>query len=64
MQKYSPFRDTKAALREFFHFYRPHRKLFILDMCCAFLVALVDVLFPYLTRRILYVHIPAFFSGL
>ncbi len=59
MQKYSPFRDSLAAIREFFHFYKPHRKLFVLDMCCAFLIALVDVLFPYLTRRILYVYIPA-----
>ncbi|MBR1707993.1 MAG: ABC transporter ATP-binding protein [Clostridia bacterium] len=46
------------TIRSFFSFYRPHLGLFILDMFCAFLVALIDVLFPYFTRRILYDYIP------
>ena len=51
-------RNLYASLREFFSFYKPHLHLFALDMFCAFMVALIDVLFPYLTRQILYQYIP------
>ena len=33
-------------------------RLFLLDMACALLIALVDVLFPVVTRRVLYDYIP------
>ena len=52
------FRHKAGMLRDFFSFYRPHLKLFVLDMLCAFMVALIDVMFPYLTRQILYQYIP------
>lgn len=37
-------------LKIFFSFFRPHRRLFILDMSCAFLICLVDLGFPLLSR--------------
>ena len=48
----------RGALREFAAFYKPHLGLFTLDMLCALLIALVDILFPAVTRRVLYDYIP------
>lgn len=48
----------KGALREFAAFYKPHMRLFLLDMFCALLIALADILFPVFTRKILYEYIP------
>ncbi|MBS4539107.1 ABC transporter ATP-binding protein [Clostridium sp. D2Q-11] len=39
-------------LRKFASYYGPHKKLFILDMVCAFLIAAIDLVFPMVTRRI------------
>lgn len=47
-----------GALREFAAYYKPHMRLFLGDMACALLIALVDVLFPVVTRRVLYTYIP------
>lgn len=37
-------------LKLFASYYRPHWKLFLLDMLCAFFVTVVDLTFPYLSR--------------
>ena len=47
------FRET-SALRIFLSYFRPHRRLFILDMCCALLIALIDLAFPYVSRWCMY----------
>ncbi|MCC8121873.1 MAG: ABC transporter ATP-binding protein/permease, partial [Oscillospiraceae bacterium] len=39
-----------GTLRVFASYYRPHLHLFILDMACALLIALIDLAFPYLSR--------------
>lgn len=54
-EKDAPERGT---LREFAAFYRPHLPLFFLDMACALLIALVDIAFPVVTRKVLYDYIP------
>ena len=41
---------NKSKLRIFAGFYRPHLKLFTLDMVCAFFIALIDITFPIITR--------------
>ena len=46
------------ALLEFAHYYKPHLGAFALDMGCALIIALVDILFPVITRKILYDYIP------
>ena len=45
-------------LREFIKYYRPHRKLFLMDMCAAFLVSLIGIVYPIVTRRMLNDLIP------
>jgi len=32
-------------------FYKPHLGMFLLDMFCALVIALVDILFPVVTRK-------------
>jgi len=39
--------------KKFISYYGPHKKLFIIDMVCAFLVASLDLVFPMVTRSIL-----------
>ncbi len=45
-------RDFKSGskLKIFFSYFKPYRGLFALDMLCAVLVSLADILFPYLSR--------------
>jgi ATP-binding cassette subfamily B protein len=39
-------RDTVRLLRRFFGYYRPHRRLFLLDFSCAVLSGLLELGFP------------------
>ena len=48
----------RGAIREFVSYYKPHRRMFFLDMCCALVISLVDIVFPVFTRRVLYDYIP------
>lgn len=50
-------------IKRFLSYYRPHWKLFLLDMSCALLVAAIDLAFPMYTRYILQDYIPAMKSG-
>lgn len=45
-------------IRKFIAYYRPHLKLFILDMVCAFMIAGIDLIFPTFTRLVLDDYIP------
>ncbi|WP_409069679.1 ABC transporter ATP-binding protein [Clostridium sp. FAM 1755] len=45
-------------LKEFISYYKPHKKLFILDMIAAFIVALCDLFYPMITRQIINDIIP------
>lgn len=40
----------RRPLRTFISYYRPHWKLFMLDMCSALLIAVIDLTFPYVSR--------------
>ena len=46
-------RFQRGYLSIFFSYYKPHLNLFILDMVCAVCIALVDLVFPYTSRRAL-----------
>lgn len=48
----------RGAICEFAAFYKPHMGMFLLDMFCALIIALVDILFPVVTRKVLYDYIP------
>ncbi len=46
-------------LKRFVRYYKPHWKLFTLDMSCAFFLAGIDLLFPLVTRHYINEWIPA-----
>ncbi len=46
-------------IRKFIAYYRPHLRLFILDMACAFMIAGIDLVFPTFTSRALDDYIPS-----
>ena len=43
--------QTRSPLRIFLSYFKPHRRLFALDMTCAFLIALIDLAFPLVSRQ-------------
>ena len=50
--------QKKSLLAIFVSYFRPHLKLFALDMTCALLITVVDLSFPYISRLCLYELIP------
>ena len=48
-----------GVMRIFLSYFRPHIKLFLLDMCCAFCVALVDLIYPLISRSAMYDMLPS-----
>ncbi len=50
--------QTKGILSIFFHYFKAHRRLFALDMTCAFFMSLVDLAFPYVSRTCMYDLLP------
>ena len=51
MSKNIDYKKTHP-LKIFLSYYGPHKHLFILDMCCAFLICLIDLAFPYASREV------------
>ena len=45
-------------LKRFLSYYKPHLRLFLLDMACALVVAAIDLAFPLLTQYILRTLLP------
>ncbi len=45
-------------IRKFIAYYKPHMKLFIMDMIAAFLIAVCDLFYPVITRNMINVYIP------
>lgn len=45
-------------LKKFISYYKPYRKLFALDMSCAFLIATIDLAFPLIARQFINDIIP------
>ena len=50
--------QNRSLLRIFLSYFKPHRRLFALDMTCAFLIAVVDLAFPLVSRTALYTWLP------
>ena len=55
--------QTKGTLSIFFHYFKAHRRLFVLDMACAFFMSLVDLAFPYVSRTCMYDLLPGNLYG-
>ncbi|MBR5315968.1 MAG: ABC transporter ATP-binding protein, partial [Firmicutes bacterium] len=45
-------------LKEFASYYKPHWKLFALDMFCAFVVSLCNLFYPVITKNIINDYVP------
>nr|WP_300003185.1 ABC transporter ATP-binding protein [Tissierella sp.] len=45
-------------LKKFIEYYKPHKKLFFIDMFFAFLISIFDLVFPIFTRNMINVIIP------
>jgi ATP-binding cassette subfamily B protein len=50
--------QTRSPLRIFLSYFAAHRRLFALDITCAFLIALVDLAFPLISRTAMYRWLP------
>ena len=50
--------QNRSLLRIFLSYFKPHLRLFLLDMTCAFSVAAIDLSFPLVTRNALYELLP------
>ncbi len=45
-------------LRNFISYYKPYRTLFFVDMLCALLVSLCNLVYPYLAKNIINLYVP------
>ncbi len=50
--------QEKSHLAIFLHYFKPHWKLFAADLCCALMISLIDLTFPYLSRIAMYTWLP------
>lgn len=50
--------QEKSALQIFLSYFKPHRKLFVMDLGCALLISLIDLAFPYVSRWCMYQLLP------
>ncbi|QNL43538.1 ABC transporter ATP-binding protein [Oscillibacter hominis] len=50
--------QKKSTFQIFLSYFKPHRKLFFLDMFCALMIALTDLAFPYVSRMAMYDLLP------
>ena len=50
--------QEKSTLQIFLSYFKPHRKLFALDMTCAFAVSVIDLAFTYISRWCMYELLP------
>ena len=47
-----------VMIREFIKFYKPHKKLFAIDMIAAFIVACCDLFYPVIAKNIINDYVP------
>ena len=50
--------QTRGLVRRFIHYYKPHKKLFCMDMGASILVSLIGIVYPIITRTMLNTLIP------
>ena len=51
-------RKNKGLLRRFAGYYKPHRALFSIDMTCAFIIAVFNLAYPFVTKLIINNYVP------
>lgn len=45
-------------IKRFARYYKPHKKLFIIDMVCAFTISALNLVYPYVTKEIINNYVP------
>ena len=50
--------QRKSALQIFLSYFRPHRRLFMMDLACALMISLIDLAFPAVSRWCMYELLP------
>lgn len=45
-------------VKRFISYYKPHKKLFFVDIACAFIVAVCDLFYPIIAKNITNVYVP------
>lgn len=50
--------QEKSDLSIFLSYFKPHKKLFIVDLACALMISLIDLAFPYVSRWCMYELLP------
>ena len=40
-------------LKRFFAYYRPHKRLFLIDLVCSFLISVANIFYPIIARGII-----------
>ncbi len=48
----------QGLLKRFIKYYKPHRKLFCIDMFCAFIISVFNLFYPYVTKEIINNYVP------
>ncbi len=51
-------KTDKAIIKRFISYYKPHKTMFFCDMACSLASALLSLLFPLITKRIMDITIP------
>ena len=49
---------TTKAIRRFFRYYKPHKKLFLIDLICSFLISVCNMFYPMIARNIMNDYVP------
>ncbi len=57
-EKTEKVRGQPGAIRAFFSYYRPHKKLFALDLVCSFTIAVCNLFYPFIARMIMNDFVP------
>jgi len=50
--------QQKTSLQIFLSYFRPHRKLFVMDLACALMISVIDLTFPAVSRWCMYELLP------
>jgi len=50
--------QQKSALQIFLSYFKPHRRLFVMDLTCALMISLIDLSFPAVSRWCMYQLLP------
>lgn len=51
-------KEKRGLLKRFVRYYKPHKTLFFIDMACAFIISVFNLVYPYVTKEIINNYVP------